>query len=143
MQLRRILGVVLLLLGLGLVLTATFLPLEIVYNTPTYTADAIILYDGAFPQLTYDSGIGTYHTRLYYQINFNPPTADTKYYYLLEASNVNVEVLWALWFYIPSTGGLGAGVAAWITEPNENFSGVEIAGYTLVGPWTWQRNGTD
>jgi hypothetical protein len=128
--------------GLVLLFFGQSLPLSIVYRTPTYTSDTIILYDGTFPQLTYNSEIERYQTRLYYQINFNPPSADTKYYYLVEASNVNVKVLWSLWFYNTTTGGLGSGVGAWIMEPNQKFSGVEMAGYTVI-PWTWYRSGVD
>jgi hypothetical protein len=141
LQKQRVLGAVFLLVGLALTISG-FYPLAIVYNTPTYTADAIILYNAAFPTLTYDESISMYRTRLYYQINFNPPTADTKYYYLVEAYNVSAKTMWGLFFYNPSTGSLGSGVGAWIMEPNQKFSGVEIAGYTLI-PWTWQRNGTD
>jgi hypothetical protein len=139
--LRRTLGATLLLLGLALTATG-FLPLQIVYNTPTYTADAIILYDAAFPSLTYDESISKYTARLYYQINFQPQTADTKYYYIVEASNVNAQFMWMLAFYDPSTGGLGSGVGSWALQSDQKWSGVEIAGYTLI-PWTWQRNGTD
>jgi len=141
----RLLWVGVLLLFAGLFLSSTNIQLSVInYLQPKYTSDAIILYDGAVPTLTWDSASEIYEARLYYKVNFKPDSNLTKYYFLAETTGVSANLMWALWFYNESTGGLGSGVGAWFIAGNPNsykYAGVEIPGYYTI-PWTWYRNGT-
>jgi len=143
MQVRRLIASSLILAGLFMLITSVLptLPFAIVWRTPTYTSDAIILYDGPIPTLKWDAETEDYSTQLYFEVNFNPPNTDTQYYFIIESSSVNPPVMWTLFFRNLTTGGALDGCGAWIPTVAEKYSGIELPGYYLI-KWTFHREGT-
>jgi len=118
-------------------LLSPIFPFAVYGLTPQYLSDRIVLFDGT-PTLTYDESAGNYFASYEGLVNFNPQTDKTKYYFIVESYNVQLPVMWMLSF---KEDGLGEGVGAWITPTQTKFSGIEIAGYTLI-PWTWHKTGS-
>jgi len=143
MQVRRLIALTMILAGLFMLIASALptLPFAITWRTPTYTSDAIILYDGPIPTLKWNAETEDYSTRLYFEVNFNPSTPDTQYYFILESSGVNPPVMWTLFFRNITTGGALDGCGAWIPTVAEKFSGIELPGYYLI-KWTFHREGT-
>ena len=143
MKIKHVISLFFILAGITLLAMSAVsaLPFAIVWKTPTYVSDAIILYEGSIPPLEWSDETEDYSTHLYFEVNFDPPSPDTKYYFVLESSGVNPPVMWTLFFRDITTGAALDGCGAWIPTVAEKFSGIEMPGYFLID-WTFYREGT-